>query len=201
MFQNLLPPLLAQATRIAKHDPDLAQDILAMAFCTYQSALRIGKNLSVGELVNLMKYRAGDIRCGKRLHFGNISTKTTHDTYNPRNYYNGDVELLSLDFTTHAGDYEECTYEGRGQLTLATATRDLSDSVLFEIGFAKFFRQITPINRQILNLRLLGFNCSEIGQVVDFRCETVQVRLKKIGRFFIEFFALPKCYLARYGLS
>ena len=38
MFQKLLPPLLAQATRIAKHDLDLAQVILAMAYCTYQGA-------------------------------------------------------------------------------------------------------------------------------------------------------------------
>ena len=148
-----------------------------------------------------MKCRAGDIHCGKQLHFGNISTKTTHVTYNPRNYYNGDVELLSLDFTMQAGDYEECSYGGRGQLTLVTATRDRNDSVQFEIDFTKFFRQITPINRQILRLRLLGFNYSETGLVVDFRCETVQIRLKKIGRFFLEFFALPKCYLVRYGLS
>lgn len=201
MFQNLVPPLLAQANRIARHDDDLAQDILSMAYCTYQNASKRGKNLSIGELVNLMKYRAGDIRSGKRLHFGNISNKTTEDVYNPRNYYNGYVTLLSIDFTIHEGEYEERSFDGQGELTIATATRDLSDSVLFEIGFERFFRRITPINRQILLLRLEGYNYSEITRLVDFCGETVPARLKKIGRFFIEYFALPRCYLDRYGLT
>ena len=201
MFQNMVPPLLAQANRIAKHDDDLAQDILAMAYCTYQSALGRGKNLSIGELVNVMKYRAGAIRSGKRLHFGNISYKTNQDVYNPRNFYNGNVELLSLDFIMHDGEYEERSFDGQGQLTFATATRDLSDTVLFEIGFTRFFRRITSSNRQILMLKLKGYNCSEIGRLVNFRCETVQIRLKKIGRSFIEYFRLPKCYLDRYGLA
>lgn len=201
MFQNMLPPLLVQADRIAKHDDDLTQNIIAMAYSTYESARGRGKNLTIGELVNVMKYRAGAIRSGKRLHFGNISNKTNHDVYNSRNFYNGDLKLLSLDFTMHDGEYEECSFDGQGQLTIATSTRDLSDSVLFEIGFTKFFRQITSTNRQILRLRLLGFNCSEIGRVFNFRGETVSVRLKKIGRSFIEYFALPTCYLNRYGLS
>jgi len=201
MFQNMVQPLLAQANRIAKHDDDLAQNIISLAFLTYNSALNRGKNLSIGELVILMKYRAGDLRCGKRLYFGNTSNKTTHDVYNPRNYYNGDVKLLSLDFSTNDNECSEDAFNGLGELTVATASRDCSANVLFEIGFAKFFRRLTSTNRRILRLRLLGFNCSEIGRKVGFRCETVQLRLKKIGRFFIKYFALPKCYLERYGLA
>jgi hypothetical protein len=201
MFQNMVQPLLAQANRIAKHDDDLAQNIISMAFLTYNSALNRGKSLSIAELVNLMKYRAGDLRSGKRLYFGNTSNKTTHDVYNPCNYYNGDVELLSLDFSTNDNECSEESSNGLGELTAATASRDCSNNVLFEIGFAEFFKQLTSTNRRILRLRLHGFNCSEIGRMVDFRGKTVQVRLKKIGRSFIEYFALPKCYLERYDLA
>ena len=64
--------LQKQADIIARGNPDLKQDILAMSFDSYQRALKRGKTLSPGELVNLMKYRAGGLRSGARLPFGNL---------------------------------------------------------------------------------------------------------------------------------
>jgi len=201
MFQNMVQPLLAQANRIARDDDDLKQDILSMAYCTYKSALIRGKDLSIGELVNVMKYRAGDLRCGNRLNFGSISKRTRQDVYNKRNYYNGDVKLFSIDFTMHHSEDKEQSFNRSRELTNATGRKDESDAVLFQIGFERFFQQLTPEDRQMLVLRLKGYNYSEIKRLVDFDVGRVQTHLKKIGRSFIEYFQLPECYLSRYGLA
>ena len=52
--------LMSQAQRIARGDDDIAQSIVALAHQAYKNASERGKTLSVGELVNVMKYRAGD---------------------------------------------------------------------------------------------------------------------------------------------
>jgi len=144
MFQTLLPPLMSQATRIAKHDDDLVQNIITMAFLTYNRALGRGKNLSIGELVNFMKYRASDFKKGKRLPVGSVREKTTQDVYNIRNYFHGNVKLLSLDFSSKDNECSEDAIDGLGELTAATACRDYSDNVLCEVGFERFLRRLTP---------------------------------------------------------
>ncbi|MCH7731066.1 MAG: hypothetical protein IIB44_00925 [Candidatus Marinimicrobia bacterium] len=161
MFQSMVPPLLAQANHIAKHDDDLAQDIISRAFLAYNNAQNRGKDLSIGELVNLMKYRASDVRSGKRLQYGSISKKTTGDVYNLRNYLNGDVELLSLDFSTIYNECSEDTFDGRGAPTAATVCRDYSANVLFEVGFESFLKKLTPRCRYVFSDRLETMNVPE----------------------------------------
>ena len=104
MFQTMAKPLMSQAKRIAHNDPDIAQNILAMSYQAYNNAQKRGKELSVGELVNFMKYRAADLKKGKRLPFGNRSTQMVRDVYNPGNYLNGDVEVFSFDFKADEKD-------------------------------------------------------------------------------------------------
>lgn len=201
MFKSMLPPLMSQATRIAKQDDDLAQDILIMAYSTYNNALKRGKILSIGELVNLMKYRAGDLRKGTRLPVGNVSEKTTFDVYNIKNFFNGNVELLSLDFKSKDNECSEDSFDGRGALTAATACRDCSVNVLFEVGFENFLKQLTPQSRQVLMLRLAGYNCSEIVRKACISRSTLKTKLKNVGRKFVKYFALPDSYLKRYGVA
>lgn len=154
-------PLLAQANRIAKHDDDLAQDIISRVFLAYNNAQNRGKDLSIGELVNLMKYHASDVRSGKRLQYGSISIKTTGDVYNLRNYLNGDVELLSPDFSTIDNDCSEDTFDGCVAPTAATACRDYSANVLFEVGFESFLKKLTPRCRYVFSDRLVTMNVPE----------------------------------------
>jgi len=200
MFQTLLPPLMSQATRIAKHDDDLAQDIISMAFMTYNNAQKRGKDLSIGELVNLMKYRASDLRNGNRLPVGNVSEKTTFDVYNTRNYYNGNVELLSLDFSSSDNECSEDALDGLGELTAATACGDCSANVLFEVGFESFLKRLTHRSRQVFMMRLAGYKRSEIIKSAHICSRTLAASLKRTGRMFIEYFDLPESYLKRYGI-
>jgi len=201
MFQTLLPPLMSQATRIAKHDDDLAQNIISMAFMTYNNAQKRGKDLSVGELVNFMKYRAGDLRKGKRLPVGSVREKTKLDVYNIRNYFHGHVKLLSLDFSTSDNECREDAIDGLGELTAATACRDYSDNVLFEVGFESFIQRLSPRSRQVFMMRLAGYNCSEIIRNVHICSHTLKASLNRTGRMFIDYFELPESYLTRYGIA
>jgi len=201
MFQTMLPPLMSQATRIAKHDDDLVQNIITMAFLTYNSALSRGKNLSVGELVNFMKYRASDFKKGKRLPVGSVREKTTQDVYNTRNYFHGNVKLLSLDFSSKDNECSEDALDGLGELTAATACRDYSDNVLFEVGFESFIRRLTPRSRQVFMMRLAGYNRTEIVKSAHICPRTLAASLKRTGRRFITYFELPESYLKRYGIA
>jgi len=201
MFQSMLPPLMSQAIRIAKHDNDLTQNIISMAFMTYNSAQKRGKDLSIGELVNFMKYRAGDLKKGKRLPVGSVREKTTQDVYNIRNYFHGHVKLLSLDFSTSDNECCEDAVDGLGELTVATACRSCSDNVLFEVGFESFLRQLSPRSRQVFMLRLAGYNCSEIVKSAHICSHTLKASLKRTGRKFIDYFELPESYLKRYRIT
>ena len=201
MFKTMLPPLMSQATRIAQHDDDLAQNIITMAFLTYNSALGRGKNLSIGELVNFMKYRASDFKKGKRLPVGSVREKTTQDVYNIRNYFHGNVKLLSLDFSTNDNECSEDAMDGLGELTAATACRCCSDNVLFEVGFESFIQRLSPRSRQVFMMRLAGYNCSEIIRTVHICSRTLAASLKRTGRMFIDYFELPESYLTRYGIG
>ena len=194
MFQTMLPAIQSQAMRIAKGDTDIAQDIQAMAFCTYQRALDRGKDLSVGELVNVMKYRAGEIRQGIKLPFGNISTKTTDDIFNVRNYYNGNVDIVPLEFQQNSPGE-------KGRYAALTEGRNVSDNVLFDIGFQWFMKRLDSENRKILQLRLENYRQSEIADMIGLTISTVCRRLRKIGMKFIEYFDLPHSYIKAYGLA
>lgn len=201
MFAAILDPLQSQAVRIAKHDQDLAQDIISMAYSNYLSALARGKNLTPGELVNFMKYRCGELRSNQRLSFGYPVTRSSEDVYRKSNYLNGRVEILSMDFVKDDGDEVEADQDGHGFYTAATATKDISDNILFEVGLEIFLSRLETWIRKAFLLKLEGYNYREIAGLLKMSCYQVRDHIKRVGRQFIEFFALPSCYLERYGLA
>ncbi len=194
MFQTMLPAIQQQAMRIARGDNDISQDIQAIAYCNYQRALECGKDLSIGECVNVMKYRAGEIRQGIRLHYGNIGTKTTNDVFNVRNYYNGNVEIVPLEF-------QQNSLGEKGRYVALTEGRSFSDNVLFAVGFDWFMKRLDSENREILQLRLENYKQREIADMIGLTASTVCRRLRMIGMKFIEYFDLPNSYMETYGLS
>jgi hypothetical protein len=199
MFDQISEPLVAQAYRIAKGNKDHAQDILAMAYCNHQSASSRGKELSPGELVVFMKHRCGELRQGARLPFGNKSGRSTGEVYRTSNYLNGDVELLSLDFVKDDGDDVEG--DGHGFYTSMTATKDVSDSVLFEIGFCDFLKGLDKRTRKALLMRVAGYSYGDIARRFRRSSSVIREQVKQAGRKFIEYFELPQDYLVRFGLA
>jgi hypothetical protein len=177
--------LQKQADIIARGNPDLKQDILAMSFDSYQRALERGKTLSIGELVNLMKYRAGGLRSGSRLPFGNISNRTTQDVYHKRNYFDGKVELLSLEF-----DDLENPGDGKGVFNLMASTGDFADTVLFNIEFQRYLSLKSSLNRRILELRYEGYSLKEISALTGCSVQLIRRELEVIEADFVVHFGI-----------
>ena len=194
MFSDVIQPLQKQADIIARGNQDLKQDILAMSFDSYQKAQMRGKVLSIGELVNLMKYRAGGLRSGERLSFGNRSNKTTNDVFHKGNYFKGHVEVLSLDYGTRDEDIEK-PGDGRGMFTEMISTRDFTDAVLFQIGFENFLSRHNLINRQILQMRFEGYRLNEIAQATGLSIHGISRKLHDMELDFLLYFQMPGKWL------
>ena len=190
MFSDFIQPLQKQADIIARGNQDLKQDILAMSFDSYQKARERGKELSIGELVNLMKYRAGGLRSGERLSFGNRSNKTTNDVYHKGNYFNGHVEVLSLNYQTSDDDAEN-PGDGKGMFNAMISTKDFTDVVLFQIGYADFLKRYSLVNRQILQMRFEGYSLSEIAQTTGLSIHNISRKLHDMELDFLFYFQLP----------
>lgn len=189
MFSDFIQPLQKQADIISKGNPDIKQDVLAMCFDSYQRAQERGKELSIGELVNLMKYRAGSLRSGERLPFGNISNKTTGDVFHKGNYFKGNVEVLSLDYGNRDEDIEK-PGDGRGMFTEMISTRDFSDAVLFQIGYENFLKQYSLISQKILQMRWEGYTLEEVAQATGFSRDKVLSILRRIKSDFLLYFQI-----------
>ncbi len=172
-----------------------------MAYCNHLAASSRGKELSVGELVNFMKHRCGELRQGRRLPFGNKSGRSMGEVYRVSNYLNGNVELLSLNFARSDGESGEDSFDGQGQITAMVATRDMSEDALFEVGMEGFLAGFRDWVRCAFLLKVAGYTYKEIARRLCRSPDSVRCRLRQVGRKFIAYFELPPGYLVRYGLA
>ncbi|MBD3340632.1 MAG: hypothetical protein GF353_16105 [Candidatus Lokiarchaeota archaeon] len=172
------PAILSQAKRIANGDTDVLQNILANIFqnCTVASAK--GKTLSIGEQVNFMKHRAGELRSGARNHFGNYDRKAG-DVYNKHLYYQGKVEINYLHFEDD---------DGKGALTAFTAMKNSEDNYILKIDLENFIDTLSDRERIIFMKRLEGYQHREIADVMNLSLWTIGRKLTDIGRRFIAWF-------------
>lgn len=183
-FEQMLPILQSQASRIFNGDKDSMQDALGMAYANYTSYLaRKNRQLSIGELTNFMKHRATELNNGTRPHLGNISNKRTNDVYYRLAYLDGNVERLSFDY-----EDEENLEGDHGQIAFQTRVPHREDDILFNIDFTKFHKRLNRVDRSILDWFVIGYNPKEISRVMQLDYNHVRARLKQIGIEFCEFF-------------
>ena len=197
----LIGPLISQAHRIARSNPDLAQDLVAMAFVNYRRCSERGKDLTIGELVTFMKHRGGELRSDMRLPFGTPRFKCANDVYRKRNYLNGHLEILSMNHQSKRSGGEEREADDFGEIAALSATRDICDSVLFDLGMEDFLARLGQRVKRALLLRVQGYKYWEIAKRVGCHQDTIRDQLKEAGRAFVEYFELPQGYLLRYGLA
>lgn len=192
-FQQMLPVLQSQTSRVFNGDKDGMQDALAMAFENYQNCLaNHARQLSIGECVKYIKYRASELKNGKRPHFGNLSNKRTNDIYYRGAYLNGEVERLSFDYSD--GENEE---DDRGTIHWATRVHSPEAEILFGIDFKKFLTLLNPLEQSLLSWCLDGYTVSEISRMVNIGYFRVRSILKKIGLRFSEYFQCGTLATAR----
>ena len=70
-YLDMYTDLDRHSDRISRGDEDIKQDLLCFTYTNYCSKLSRGTELTIGELVNFMQLRAGELRCCKLRHFGN----------------------------------------------------------------------------------------------------------------------------------
>ena len=192
-FEQMLPSLQSQASRIFNGDKDGMQDALSMTYLNYTSCLaRKNRELSIGECVNFMKHRATELNNGSRPHFGNLTTRRTNDVYFRLAYLDGQVERLSFDFED--GENEETD---KGSLAYQTRIPSNENDILFNIDFAKFRSRLNRVERELLDWLVYGLNPKDISRIMQLQYHDVRVRLKIIGFKFGQFFQCRDPLLAR----
>ena len=189
--------ILSQANRVANGDPDTRQNILAFNSQNYQNAFNRGKQLSIGEQVNFMKHRAGELKSGIRKDFGNGRHSTAKDVYNKRLYYSGSVEIMHFHHEDNS-DNTEKPESGKGEITSFTSDKDVEAACIFNLDLESFLRRFSRQEQNIFTKRLEGFTLREISTMEN--CSTVKVRqsLNRIGKSYVQWFAIKRA--ERFGL-
>jgi hypothetical protein len=173
------PEIYSQAERIARGDSDLQQNILAMTFQNTQNAISRGKDLSVGEQVNFMKYRAGNLKSGSRHDFGHGQYKGSQDVYARHLYFKDELEIYHIHYEDESEQNEQ-PQNGKGFITGVLAKVNLEDECLLAIDLENFIADLPVDDREILVRRMAGFSFKEIAEALKFSSFRVKDRFREI---------------------
>jgi len=192
-YLDVYTQLDRHAERISKGDKDLKQDLICLSYTTYCSAFSRKYELSLGELVSNMQYRAGELRSEKRRHFGNRGYNGTKDVYSKLRYYNDDLKLLHLKGS-----------EGTDDLLMGSFHRrdtTLADDIAFKMDFERCLRNLSDRDRSILIRRVEGYKVKEISSLFNRSSSTISKSLKRIGKEIAVYLDIPKDLVFSYKIS
>ena len=192
-YLDMYAQLDRHADRISRGDKDLKQNILCLSYTTYCSAFSRKYELSVGELVNFMQLRAGELRRCKLRHFGNKGYNGTKDVYSKLRYYNDDVKLLHLSGSEGTDDVLMGSFHRRNI--------SLADDIAFKIDFKNFLTDLSERDRSILIRRLEGYQVKEISSLFNSSPSTISKCLRRIGKEITVSLDVPRGLAIRYGLA
>ena len=192
-YLDMYTLLERHADRISRGDADLQQDILSLSYTAFTSAFSRGYELSIGELVNNMQYRAGELRSEKRRHFGNLGHNGTKDVYSKVRYYNNDVKLINLNEGVVTEDILMDSFLKR--------TTPTADKVAFRIDFKNFLVNLQERDRLILIRRIEGYKVKEISKALGCTSSGISRRLKRIGREIAIYLDIPVEMANLYGIA
>ena len=193
VFEEMYPTLSSHAGRISHGNKDLMQDILSMAYTNYCRTFKRGRTLSPGELINYMGLRAGEIKNGSRLHFGNRSTKTTNDVFHSRRYLDGDVKILHFE--------EEEQEDGFKYRIKGLSTNSVEEKAIFRVDFERFLLILSEIEKEILLKRIDGYNFKEICDEIGYSDWTLKNKLLQIGKEIGVYFQIHPDTLNKFGIA
>ena len=183
-YLDMYTHLDRHADRISKGDKDLKQDLLCISYTTYCSAFSRKYELSIGELVSNMQYRAGEFRSEKLRHFGNKGYNGTKDVYSRLRYYNDDVKLLHLSGSEGTDDVLMGSFHRRNI--------PLADDIAFKIDFKNFLTGLSERDRSILIRRMEGYQVKELSSLFDSSPSTISKCLRRIGKEITVSLDIPK---------
>ena len=183
-YMEMYAHLDRHADRISRGDKDLKQNILSVSYTTYCSAFSRKYELSVGELVNFMQLRAGELRRCKLRHFGNKGYNGTKDVYSRLRYYNDDVKLLHLSGSEGTDDVLMGSFHRRNI--------PLADDIAFKIDFKNFLTGLSERDRSILIRRMEGYQVKELSSLFNSSPSSISKCFRRIGREITLSLDIPK---------
>ena len=192
-YLDMYTILERHADRISRGDMDLKQDLLSLSYTTYSSAFSRRHELSLGELVNFMLHRAGELRSGKRRHFGNLGHNGPKDVYSIVRYYNDDVKITHLNGSEGIDDVLLDSFHKR--------RAPIADKIAFRIDFKNFLMNLPERDRLILTKRMEGYKLKEISLIFNSSPSGISRCLKKMGEEIAICLDLPKDLASSYGLA
>ena len=192
-YMDMYTHLDKHADRISRGDKDLKQNILCLSYTTYCSAFSRKYELSVGELVNFMQHRAGELRRCKLRHFGNKGYNGTKDVYSKLRYYNEDVKLLHLSGSEGSDDVLICPFHRRNI--------PLADDIAFKIDFKNFLTGLSERDRSILIRRMEGYQVKELSSLFNSSPSTISKCLRRIGKEITVSLDIPKDLAISFGIA
>ena len=183
-YMELHTGLERHSDRISRGDKDLKQDLLCLTYTNYRSKLSRGTELTIGELVNFLQLRAGELRSCKLLHFGNKGHKGSKDVYSKLRYFKGDVKILHLDGVVGTDDLLMDSFNKRAV--------SIADKIAFKIDFKNFLIELPERDRSILIKRMEGYQLKEISSLFNSTPSGISKRLRRIGKEITVSLSIPK---------
>ncbi len=183
-YLDMYTGLDRHSDRISRGDEDIKQDLLCFTYTNYCSKLSRGTELTIGELVNFMQLRAGELRCCKLRHFGNRGYNGSKDVYSKVRYYKGDVKILHLDGVEGTDNLLMDSFHKR--------TAPIADKVAFNIDFKNFLTILSERDRSILTKKLEGYRVKEISLLFNSSPSSISKCLKRIGKEIAVSLDVPK---------
>ena len=192
-YLDMYTDLYRHSDRISRGDEDLKQDLLCFTYTNYCSKLSRGRELTIGELVNFMQLRAGELRRCKLRHFGNKGYNGTKDVYSRLRYYNDDVKLLHLSGSEGSDDVLMGSFHRRNI--------PLADDIAFKIDFKNFLTGLSERDRSILIRRMEGYQVKELSSLFNSSPSTISKCLRRIEREITLSLDIPKDLAISFGVA
>ena len=192
-YMELYTGLERHSDRISRGDKDLKQDLLCLTYTNYRSKLSRGTELTIGELVNFMQLRAGELRRCKLRHFGNKGHNGTKDVYSKLRYYKGDVKILHLSGEEGTDDLLTDSFHRRAA--------PIADKIAFRIDFQNFLTNLSVRDRSILIKRMEGYQLKELSSLFNSSPSGISKCLRRIGKRITISLNIPKDLAISFGVA
>ena len=192
-YLDMYAQLDKHSDRISRGDKDLKQDLLCLTYTNYRSKLSRGTELTIGELVNFMQLRAGELRQGNLLYFGNRGHRGSKDVYSKVRYFDGDVKILHLDGVAGTDDLLMDSFHRRAA--------PIADKIAFRIDFQNFLTSLSEKDRTILILRMEGYQLKELSSLYNSSPSGISKRLRRLGKEISVVLNIPNDLAISFGVA
>jgi len=174
IFEQYTAVLYAAAKRMFdKRNPQYSDKVQDLVILAYEEFVRKGNEGNIMDLplvIYYMKIRKKEVQLEMR---GYSRTNKT-DVFNKRNYYEGKLELHSINnpvFECGGDTYAEIIQNGD----------DDEESLTFEIDLKERVEKLSPKEKTILELKVAGFADKEIARSLAVQIHTVKNTLTRLS--------------------